>query len=279
MHGELYNKMDNDEEEARKARQRKILEEERRRKERMREIGKRHDEEIERKLEKQIATFKAGLEKFASEHKLEIQQHAGFSDQFYHLCAVMGVDPVLCGVSRRAGSSRAEEEAYHSSLGVAVLDICSARSTFDGGLSDLDVVVDHIRKRIGSGGESRAREHISGASGSRTVSRDDVKAAIKRLSILGNGLGIVTIGGKDFVKSLAAEFSTDCNVLLELFQKWRGRMTRRDAMDELRWSEQRVADAMTALVREGLVMIDDPGEAMPRLYWCLAVPYEVSLAL
>jgi hypothetical protein len=187
----------------------------------------------------------------------------------------MGVDPVLCGVSRRAGSNRAEEEVYYSSLGVAVLDICSARSAFDGGLSDLDVVVDHIRKRIGSGG----REHISGASGSRSVSKDDVKAAIKRLSILGNGLGIVTIGGKEFVKSLAAEFSTDCNVLLELFQKWRGRMTRRDAMDETGWSEQRVADAMTALVREGLVMIDDPGEAMPRLYWCLAVPYDVSLAL
>eukprot|EP00890_Picochlorum_soloecismus_P002047 jgi/Picsp_1/2843/NSC_01069-R1_vacuolar-sorting protein snf8 len=272
--------MNNDEEEGRKARQRKILEEERRRKERIREIGKRHDEEIERKLEKQIATFKAGLEKFASEHKTEIQQHAGFSDQFYHLCAVMGVDPVLCGLSKGAGSNREEEEVYYSSLGVAVLDICSARSAFDGGLSDLDVVVEHIRKRIGSGGvESRGREHVSRGSGSRAVSKDDVKAAIKRLSILGNGLGIVTIGGKEFVKSLAAEFSTDCNVLLELFQKWQGRMTRRDAMDELRWSDQRVADAMTALVREGLVLIDDPGEAMPRLYWCLAVPYEVSLAL
>lgn len=122
--------------------------------------------------------------------------------------------------------------------------------------------------------------HVSRRGGAlREIQVEDVRECIQKLSLLGNGVGVVQFGGREYVKSVASELSRDGCVLLDVFHRMQGRMTRREAMDELKWSEQRVADGITALAREGMVMVDDPGEGMPRLYWCPAVEYDVSLVL
>lgn len=48
------------------------------------------------------------------------------------------------------------------------------------------------------------------------VSEDDLARAIERLAGLGSGFGLVTIGGKQFVRSVPTELSTDSNSLIEL---------------------------------------------------------------
>lgn len=48
------------------------------------------------------------------------------------------------------------------------------------------------------------------------VSRDDLARAIERLAGLGSGFGLVTIGGKQFVRSVPTELSTDSNAVIEL---------------------------------------------------------------
>ena len=224
-----------------------------------------HEEEEKQLMKQQEEEFKKGMQNFCVQNWEEIQRDQQFREIFCDTCCRLGLDPAL-SFALTAKHSRREE--YIAALAVCILDVCAARRDYDGGLAELDVVLDLVRRRCG---QTRQGEAV--------VTKDDAISAIKNLGELGSGIRLLAFGGKEYVKSMASELSTDWNVLLDLFHKCQGRFTRREAMDDLRWSEERVADGLTGLAREGLVMIDDPGEAMPRLYWCPAVSYNVNLAL
>ncbi|WPT13245.1 Vacuolar protein sorting-associated protein 22-like protein 1 [Picochlorum sp. SENEW3] len=229
-----------------------------------------HERSVEKQLDVHVQEFRKGLEGFARRYGRDMDKDTTLQQTFYKLCARVGLDPVLMAQSASVESaSGGNRKQYLYSVGVAVLDVCAARRDFDGGLCDIDVLVDRIQER---GGSSLRDER-------KSVVRKDILAAVEELAVLGHGICVLNFDGKDYVKSAPTELSMDCTRLLELFHTWEGRFTRREAMDALQWTEQRVADGLSALAREGLVLIDDPGEAMPRLYWCPAVQYHIGLAL
>ena len=151
-----------------------------------------------------------------------------------------------------------------------MLDVCKTRRPLDGGLTELAVVLRHVQRRRGAAAEP--------------VSADDVERAIEKLAALGGGLGLITIGGRPFVRSVPAELSTDGNALIDLAHTLGGYFSRADVAANLKWSEARTGDALTALAKYGLVLIDDPpaaagaaATAAARLYWCPAVSLEAAV--
>lgn len=268
--------MDGDEE-AKAALLRKRREKDKKKKKAKQDRMREYEALVDQTLGNHIEEFRKGLERFVREFGDSLEDDPHTQKTLYGLCAKLGLDPMLMRHSivalelRRDDGKHSIESRnnYLHALGIAVLDVCEAKKDMDGGLSDLDMVMERVAKRGGSVLKARPLD----------VLKRDVIEAITIMSALGNSIGLLGIGGKEYVKCSPVLFSGDCTTLLELFHKWHGRFTRREAMDALRWSEERVVNALMALAREGMVMIDNPPEAMPPLYWCPAVKYDVSLCL
>ena len=235
----------------------------------------------------QLATFKTSLEQFAAAHRDDIRKDPAFRQQFHAMCANIGVDPL---VSNKGGTwaQKLGLGDFYYALAVTVLDVCKARRAFDGGFTELPTVLRHVQRRRGSLADP--------------ISEEDIIRAIEKLSVLGGGLGIVHIGSRPFVRSVPAELSTDGNALIDLAHKLGGFFTRREIAANLKWGEERMSDALTALARDGLLSVDDPpltssaaaavaaaggagrGEkerraviAANRIYWCPAVGMEAAV--
>lgn len=238
----------------------------------------------------QLATFKSSLEQFAAAHRDDIRKDPAFRQHFHAMCANIGVDPL---VSNKGGTwaNKLGLGDFYYALAVTVLDVCKARKAFDGGLTELSTVLRHVQRRRGSTADP--------------ISEEDIVRAIEKLSILGGGLGIVTIGTRPFVRSVPAELSTDGNALIDLAHKLGGFFTRREIAANLKWGEERMSDALTALAKDGLVLVDDPPAsslslsfteggaaagggscsaavdkatlASNRIYWCPAVGMEAAV--
>ena len=222
-------------------------------------------------LRTQMATFRASLEAFAAAHRDDIRRDPAFRQQFHSMCANIGVDPL---VSAKGGTwaARLGLGEFYYALAVTVLDVCKARRAFDGGLTELPAVLRHVQRRRGAAADP--------------ISADDVARAIDKLEALGGGLGIVTIGGRPFVRSVPAELSTDGNALIDLAHTLGGFFARADVAANLGWSDARTSDALTALAKDGLILVDDPpgsgtstgaATAAMRLYWCPAVGMEAAV--
>jgi hypothetical protein len=224
-----------------------------------------HEQQVEETLQYQIAEIQSMIQ--VSLLDADAPADGDAWETLCGLSARVGLDPILVKCGHALMNGEKAQEQFMCALGVAILDVCEAKKDMDGGLSDLDMVVDRVRKRAGT---------VLASYGGL---RGDVFQAVERLSVLGSGIGIVMLDGKEFVKCTATELSSDCTKILDLFHAFQGRITRVDAMDALKWPEDRVADCLTTLAREGMVMIDDPGEAMPRLYWCPACKYTTDLSL
>lgn len=210
----------------------------------------------------QMATFKAALEQFATRHRDDIRRNPEFRQQFHVMCANIGVDPLVSNKSGTWAEKLGLGEFYYA-LAITVLDACKYRQAYDGGLTELSSVHRYVSQRRGEAADP--------------ITEDDIVRAMEKLSILGGGIGVMNIGGKKFIRSLPAELSTDGNSLLELAAALGGFFSRKDVADKFDWSMARISDALAALAREGLILIDDPpetkGESIieQRLYWCPAV--------
>lgn len=80
------------------------------------------------------------------------------------------------------------------------------------------------------------------------------------------------------VRSVPAELSKDGNALVEFAGQKGGYFTRAEISNELKWREERIAEALMVLAREGLVLVDDPPEKnAPRQYWMPAVGMDAAV--
>ena len=163
---------------------------------------------------------------------------------------------------------------YLNALSVVILDVCDAQRALNGGLCGLDVVVSRVRRRGGrwldERGEECIREDISRAVEAMRRALDTSAGRVdgSQASLGHSSVGILAINGTEYVSTVDFALDDDCMELLKLFEKAREGITRREAMDDLRWSEERVVDGLEKLMRDGVVWVDLPPEAVPMLYWC-----------
>ena len=88
------------------------------------------------------------------------------------------------------------------------------------------------------------------------VSEDDITRAIGKLKTLGSGFCLVKIGNRHLVQSVPGELNQDKNAALNLAQS-KGYTSREALMQDLNWTETRASETLSALLKEGLAMVDN----------------------
>jgi len=199
----------------------------------------------------QMAKFRKNLETFAENHKKEIKKDPQFRAQFNTMCQKIGVDPLRSGKGFWAELLGVGDFYYE--LGVQMLQVCIASRSVNGGLMELNELYKALCKI----------RH-----GQVQISTEDIKTALSKIDCLGNGLGLVRIGRKSYVKSVPMELNRDHEELIRLAEG-KGYFTREHVMDKLRWPERRAVDAIENLMKEGICWLD--AQARPVEYWLPSV--------
>ncbi|XP_030846214.1 vacuolar-sorting protein SNF8-like [Strongylocentrotus purpuratus] len=203
-------------------------------------------------MSRQLEVFRTNLEEFAANHKSEIKKNPEFRMQFQDMCATIGVDPLASG--KGFWSEMLGVGDFYYEIGVQIIEVCLATQHRNGGLMNLEELLHKVRKTRGQTKQAQ------------DVSLDDIKRAIKKLKILGNGFGLHCLDdGRFIVQSVPAELSMDHTSVLNVAQGT-GCVSVSDLKTKLKWEEDRARLVMDQLVKEGLVWVDDQDRS-GRLYW------------
>ncbi|RMZ81370.1 hypothetical protein DV738_g2269, partial [Chaetothyriales sp. CBS 135597] len=208
----------------------------------------------EESLSTQLAVFQSLLHNFALEHGATIKSNPTFRAEFARMCNAIGVDP-LAGSNvkgKKATSSGASSlwtkvlghdvNDFYFAVGVRVVEMCQATRAENGGLLGVKECC-----------ESVARGRAIG--GGMQLSEDDVLRAVKSLSPLGSGFSIITIAGKQFIRSVPKELNTDQSTVLEVLQLL-GSVTVSLLQVNLKWDKARTVTVLDDLLADSLVWID-----------------------
>ncbi|KAJ1693159.1 hypothetical protein LUZ63_009857 [Rhynchospora breviuscula] len=206
-------------------------------------------------MKEQLATFRTQLEDFARKHKNDIKKNPTFRAQFHEMCAKVGVDPLAS--NKGVWAELLGIGDFYYELGVQIVEICIATRSENGGLINLEELRTRLCRRRKCSRES--------------LSEDDCLRAISKLKVLGSGFEVISVGRKRLVRSVPTELNKDHNEILELAQA-QGFVTVDQLEQTLSWTSGRAIDALQALLKEGLAMIDDGHRDGRRRYWfpCVA---------
>jgi len=91
--------------------------------------------------------------------------------------------------------------------------------------------------------------------GGLQVSEDDILRAVKSLEPLGSGFNIITIGSKQFIRSIPKELNTDQSTVLGVLQLL-GRVTVSLLQVNLKWEKARARTVIEDLLADSLVWVD-----------------------
>eukprot|EP01128_Nolandella_sp_AFSM9_P000185 TRINITY_DN10366_c0_g1_i1.p1 TRINITY_DN10366_c0_g1~~TRINITY_DN10366_c0_g1_i1.p1 ORF type:complete len:243 (+),score=34.49 TRINITY_DN10366_c0_g1_i1:65-793(+) len=201
------------------------------------------------RVQREIAIFKEQLTAFALKHKGNIDRDAVLRQQFSDMCLKIGVDPLTS--AKGFWSEMLGVGDFYFSLGVQVTEICINTRSINGGLLDLDSLLNLLRNHRGPQAPA--------------ISQNDIIRTIDHLKVLGGGYEWFKIGERVIVQSLPLEMSPDHNSLLLLGQELDGFVTLELIQEHLKWDAVRVDRALRSLVQESLVWIDEyEGKT---LYW------------
>ncbi|KAG1936000.1 EAP30/Vps36 family protein [Pimephales promelas] len=181
-------------------------------------------------MSKQLETFKTHLEEFASKHKQEIRKSSQFRVQFQEMCATIGVDPLASG--KGFWSEMLGVGDFYYELGVQIIEVCLALKHRNGGL----ITLEELHHRVLKGRGKFAQD----------VSQDDLVRAIKKLKAMGNGFGMIPVGGSYLVQSVPAELNMDHTVVLQLAEK-KGYVTVSEIRDSLKWERERACHVLVSV--------------------------------
>eukprot|EP00455_Lapot_gusevi_P011337 TRINITY_DN15217_c0_g2_i5.p1 TRINITY_DN15217_c0_g2~~TRINITY_DN15217_c0_g2_i5.p1 ORF type:complete len:219 (+),score=28.34 TRINITY_DN15217_c0_g2_i5:65-658(+) len=182
------------------------LEQHRKAREGFRAVGKQIEESQLEHMKKQLDIFKENLEKFASEHKYEINRNPVFRRQFQEMCTKIGVDPLA---SRKGFWSEILGMGdFYYELGVQIVEIGISTRAQNGGLLRLSDLLARLRKKRGRNAQD--------------ISEDDVLRAISKIGDLGNGYQILTVGqgpaSEKILLTVPCELNTDHSQILGMAQ-------------------------------------------------------------
>lgn len=185
-----------------------------------------------------LGSFKATLEAFAAKHKKKIRSDPLFRSHFTAMCSEIGVDPLR---SHKGFWSEALGVGdYYFELGVKIIEACAQTREVNGGLMTLDELAGHL------GGEP---------------SLDDLRRAIAKLAVLGDGLRLLETDSKrGLVISVPVELNTDHTLALDLARR-EGKVTVDDLTFQGRRDTHRATAVLTQLTKDGFAWIDEQEQA------------------
>lgn len=125
---------------------------------------------------------------------------------------------------------------------MAIIRVCVRTRAVNGGI----IKIDELRERLLKDG-SKSRQGIT---------EEDIHRAIKKLSVLGNGYRLQTIGSVNYVVSVPMELNRD-HELLVLTMQSNGYVSYSILRESKGWTAERFRVAMDFLVQEELVWVDN----------------------
>jgi ESCRT-II complex subunit VPS22 len=209
-------------------------------------------------LETQLSVFQSLLHTFALEHADDIKSNPTFRAEFARMCNAIGVDPLAASNVRgkKAESLWArvlghDVNDFYFEVAVRIVELCRATSGENGGLLGVTECCSSLVKGKAIGGGLRMTE-------------DDVSRAVKCLEPLGSGFKIITIGSKQFVRSIPKELNTDQSKVFEVLQLL-GFVTVSMLQANLQWKAARAITIIEDLLADSLVWVD--AQAAENEYW------------
>lgn len=207
-------------------------------------------------MKSQMVVFKKSLEEFAIKHRNDIRQDPVFRAQFHTMCANVGVDPLASNKGMWVQLLGFGDFYYE--LGVQIVEACLATRAYNGGFMELESLRIAVQRRRGTAADP--------------VSEDDITRAIGKLKTLGSGFRLVKLGNRSLVQSVPGELNQDKNAALNLAQS-RGYTSHEELMHSLRWSDTRASETLSALLKEGLAMVDNGAPDGKPLMWFPCLQY------
>jgi len=194
------------------------------------------------------------LEEFARKHRVQINSDPEFRMQFHSMCLDVGVDPLASSKGFWADVLGVGD--YYFELGVKIIQISVKTRTANGGMIALE---DLLKLLKASSAQATTRSTASSmASGSQQqISAEDVKRAVEKLAVLGGGFRLVNIAGKLFIISIPVELNMDHEELIQEAQRNDLGVCEKTFVDCFGWTHERFNFAITPLLREGIVWVDD----------------------
>jgi ESCRT-II complex subunit VPS22 len=200
-----------------------------------------------------IEKLQVKLAEFAKKHQSDIQDDPTFRQQFLQMCAPLGVDPLVSQKGFWAKTLGVGIGDFYYELSVKVAEVCFATRTKNGGIMAVTEVCDTLnRTRSGGGGGRNDKKNKKDL-----YNTGDITIAVKKLSTLGGGFRIVTVGQSDMIVSVPTELDNDHMEIMTLAQDGQGCVTVDEVKQRLSWSEDRVERALTLLLHEGMAWKDD----------------------
>lgn len=191
------------------------------------------------------------LHNFAISHTDAIRSNPTFRAEFARMCHAVGVDP-LAGTNARGKASQtglrakvfggADLKDFYCSVAVRVVELCQRTVAENGGLIGVAECCESVKRGKAIGGGLQ-------------VTEDDVKNAVKSLEPLQSGFKIITIAGKEFVRSIPKELNTDQSTVLEILQIL-GSVTVSLLRLNLSWPKARAQTVIDDLLADSLVWVD-----------------------
>jgi len=221
-------------------------------------IGRALEESQMEHLTKALNVFKENLQLFAVKHKNEIRSNPVFRAQFASMCREAGVDPLAS--NRGFWAQLLNVSDFYYELAVQCVDVCLQTRPQNGGLvspTELTTRVTALRGKY-----------------AQAISMDDVLQAVKKLSILGSGYSVISLGAKKdeklMILTVPVELNKDHMLLLAEAEK-QGPTTPRVSFAHvertLGWDRVRFDRTVKSLMDDGMVWVYDPPPTGDREYW------------
>lgn len=235
-------------------------------------------------LQTQLSVFQSLLHSFALEHSSTIRSNPTFRAEFARMCNAIGVDPLAASNVKGKNGRRGLGEGgsfwtqimggdmndFYFEVAVRVVELCRETRSDNGGL----IGVEECRKKVGKGkaigSGLEVTEYVPSSSSEQGTSltyisyRDDILRAVKSLEPLGSGFSIISVGSKQYIRSIPKELNTDQATVLEAIQVL-GFVSVSMLQLNLNWEKARAQTVVDDLLADGLVWLDAQGEENE--YW------------
>ena len=142
-----------------------------------------------------LKEFRANLEQFSLKHKSKIQKDPEFRRQFQKMCSKIGVDPLAS--NKGFWSELLDMGDFYYQLSIQAIEVGIKTRPRNGGLIAMDDLLRLVQDKRG--------RHV------QAVTEDDIRRAINKLSILGEGFNVVELNGRAMVSISVDERSFQYN--------------------------------------------------------------------
>ncbi|GAB9462599.1 hypothetical protein Gpo141_00000087 [Globisporangium polare] len=189
----------------------------------------------------QLEMFKTNLEQFAVKYKNNIKKDPEFRKMFQIMCARIGVDPLAS--KKGFWSELLDVGDFYYELAVQIIEVCIITRPKNGGLIGMSDLLRLLAKKR--------------STTTQKITDDDVKRAVKKLSVLGEGFQLIEMEERTMVVTVPIVLSQDHATILSLAQNTGGMVNTGILKRELNWDKKRSMLALNVLLREGMTWVDE----------------------